>query len=144
MNADVAEADRQAIIDSLKNQIQQNKLVLDDTAPIRITVATEPGKTSEREYRTLGVGSGGPQKVSVTEMISKVTIEVDGKKAWESRSVASAGAFMTLKTGQTIEQAIAEASKPNPTFLKSVKLPAYLTKPRDPAWYGSSKLDPTR
>ena len=73
-------------------------------------------------------------------MITKLTVEVDGKKAWQTVSVTGAGFFLTLKEGQTIEQAVAEAARVNVDFLKNAKVPIYLTKPREPAWYGSSKL----
>jgi hypothetical protein len=142
MNVDFAEPDREQVMAALKNQIAQNQLVLDDAAPIRITASTEQGKTTETEYRPIGAGPRAPaQKVSVTPTITKLTIEVDGKKAWETRSVSGAGFFLNLKEGQTLEQAVAEASRPNPQFLRNVKLPAFLTKPRDPAWYGSSRLE---
>jgi len=73
-------------------------------------------------------------------MITKLAVEVEGKKAWESVSVLGAGFFLTLKEGQTIEQAVADAAKVNVEFLKNAKVPIYLTKPREPAWYGNSKL----
>jgi hypothetical protein len=141
MNVDVQEADGQAIKKSLQDQLTQARLVLDDTSPIRIVASSEPGKTREVEYRPIGAGPfAPPQKVSVTPMITKLVVEVDGKPAWQTTSIAGAGFFLSVKEGQTIEQAVAEASKVNVQFLKNVKVPVYLTKPREPAWYGSSKL----
>jgi hypothetical protein len=101
----------------------------------------EPGKTTEMEYPPLGGRAfAAPQKVSVTPMITKLRVEVEGKKAWESASTQGAGFFLTMKEGQTLEQAVAEAAKVNVKFLKDAKVPVYLTKPHEPGWYGSSKL----
>ncbi len=141
INLDVQQADGEAIRKSLADQLKAAQLVLDDQAPIRIVASNEPGKTTEMNYRPIGARAfDPPQKVSVTPMITRLQVEVDGKKAWESASVLGAGFFLTLKEGQTIEQAVAEAAKVNVGFLKNAKVPVYLTKPREPAWYGSSKL----
>jgi hypothetical protein len=140
INVDAPQPEREQIESALKNQIAQNKLVLDDSAPIRIIASTEAGKSEEKEYRPINQPFGPAQKVTVTEMITRVSVEVDGQKAWEARTFSFAGGFLHLKEGQTIEQAVAEASRPNYSFLKTTKLPAYLTKPRVPAWYGSSRL----
>jgi hypothetical protein len=141
INIDAPEADRQEITQSFKDQLAQARLVLDDTSPIRIVASNEPGKTTEMEYRPIGAGAfAPPQKVSVTPMITKLVVEVDGKKAWQAASITGATFFLTLKEGQTVEQAVAEASKVNVQFLKTTKVPIYLTKPHEPAWYGSSKL----
>ena len=141
INLDVQQADGEAIRKSLADQLKAARLVLDDQAPIRIVASNEPGKTTEMEYRPIGAGGfAAPRKVSVTPMITKLRVEVDGKKAWESVSVQGASFFLTLKEGQTIEQAIAEAARVNVEFLKNTKVPIYLTKPHEPAWYGSSKL----
>jgi hypothetical protein len=150
VNIDAPEADRQAITQSLKDQLAQAKLVLDDTSPIRIIASNEAGKTTEMEYRPFGAGPFGAglfapaQKVSVTPMITRLVVEVDGKTAWQTTSVTGAGFILQLKEGQTIEQAVAEASKVNVQFLKEVKMPVYLTKPKMPAWYGSSRLEAAR
>jgi hypothetical protein len=145
LNVDLPPGDREQVEAGLKKQIAQNQLVLDDASPIRIVASTEQGKTREESYTPIGAGPFAPaQKVSITPTITKLAIEVEGKKAWETRSVAEAGFFLNLKEGQTIEQAVAEASRPNPAFLKNVRLPAYLTKPKEPAWYGSSALPGAR
>ncbi|HEV8291721.1 MAG TPA: hypothetical protein VGP94_07340 [Tepidisphaeraceae bacterium] len=145
INVDASEPERGQIETALKNQIAQNKLVLDDSAPIRITASTEQGKSEEKQYRSINQSFFGPaQKVTVTEMITRLSIEVNGQKAWEARTFSLAGGFLRLKEGQTLEQAIAEAARPNYAFLKTTRIPAYLTKPRMPAWYGSSRLDAGR
>jgi len=144
INVDAPQPDREQIESALKNQIAQNKLVLDDSAPIRIIASTEPGKSEEKEYRPINQPFGPAQKVTVTEMITRLSVQVDGQKAWEARTLSMAGGFLHPREGQTLEQAVAEASRPNYSFLKTTKLPAYLTKPRMPPWYGSSRLEAAR
>jgi len=146
VNAQVEEADRQAITQSLKDQLTQAKLVLDNTSPIRIVASNEQGKTTEMEYRPFGSGPFGAglfapaQKVTVTPMITRLAIEMNGKTVWQATSLTGASFMLHLKEGQNLEQAVAEASKVDVQFLKDVKVPVYLTKPHEPAWYGSSRL----
>jgi len=140
-NVSADDQQRKAISDALVAQIKSLGLVADDAAAIRITASIEPGKSEERTYRAFGEPAfASGTKVTVTPQISKVTIESEGKTVWESRAVASAGFMLLMKEGQTIEQAVAEATKPNLKFYDTVKLPVYVTRPRDPEWYGESQL----
>jgi len=136
------QAERDQAIAGLKKHIDEAGLVLDDTSPIKIVATTEAGKTTERTYRAFGAPMGqGETKVNVTQQRTILRIEVDGKAAWETGTLVDAGVGMlSLKQGQTVEQAIAEQSKPNVLFLGTVRIPRYLAKPKDPAWLGSSKV----
>ncbi len=143
MNIGAAPDEMQQITAALKERIQANGLVFADNQPIRFVTTLEQGKSEEREYRTIGGGFGGSQKITVTQQIVKISLQVDGQPAWEASSVTQAGSFLSMKQGQTLQDAINDASKPNYSFLKTVRLPQYLVKPREPAWYGTSNLTAT-
>jgi hypothetical protein len=53
---------------------------------------------------------------------------------WAGEGFGQAGSFLSPKEGQTVEQAVAEAARPNVGFLKNGRLPAYLGKPREGGW----------
>jgi len=142
INLDANAGLRKQIGDSLRKRLEANGLVVSDEAqPIRVVVSTEPGKTVQREYRSFGAPFGQTQKVDVPGTITRIAIEQDGKVAWEKRSVSEAGFMLMLKQGQSIQDAVNEASKPNYTMIREARLPAYLAKPREPApWFGNSRL----
>ena len=142
MNVSGDEKERQAVEDSLKRQIADHGLVLADDQPIKIVAATEAGKTTEREYRLIGFGAfGQTEKATITEQKARLSVEADGKPVWQVDGSTTAGGFhVTVKQGQSVQDAINEASRPNTGFLRSAQVPAYLTKPREPAWYGEAKL----
>ena len=60
--------------------------------------------------------------VSVTEKITRVWFESDGKIAWESKTSSGGAPMMvTRKEGQDINAAVQEGSKFNIAFLESVR-----------------------
>src|SRR5262249_33060118 len=109
-----------------------------------LVASTAPGKTDERSYRRFGESPwGGGTKVNVTQQIAKLEVLTsDGKVAWSAQAVTDPGFMLMLKEGQTIEQAVADARKPNLRFFQSVSVPSTVTVPREPAWYASGALTP--
>jgi len=138
VNADAPEAQRQELIAVLKRRLIEQQLVVDDAAPIRLIAAIE-SRMVQRENFAIVRGQLALVKMDWPEQESKLTIEVDGKTAWEWKTVTST-TYLRPREGQTREQALAEHSKPNLDLLKQMPLPKYVPKPREPAWYGSSKL----
>ena len=128
--------ERSQITEALTLAIKETGLVLADNQPIVFRAFVEQGKSEEREYRSFG----RVEKVTVTPQHCRLRIEADGTPAWESQTVSNAGFILHMKQGQTIQDAVAEATKPNTAFLKTVRVPRYLAKPKDPAWFGSSTL----
>ncbi len=134
---------RKQITAALTQRIKDAGLVLEENQPIAVHAMVEPGKSEVREYRRFGsprFGGGGTEKVTVTPQISKVCIEADGRRAWEVRKSTTAGFMLNLKQGQTAQDAANEASRPDTAFFDTVRVPGYLPKPRDPAWFGASLL----
>ena len=140
VNIQGTEEERQKILNNIKKQLADRQIqVADAQQPVQIIASTSTGKSEERQYRAIGV-FGGTEKVTVTEQKSRLAIEHNGKVAWEANTSVMPGFFLNIKQGQTIAQAVADAQKPNLSFLWSTQLPATLTLPRDPAWYGAGRL----
>jgi hypothetical protein len=131
---------RQQITDTLKRRIKQAGLELADNQPIVIHALVEPGKSEEREYRRIGVPGGRIQRATVTPQIAKLCVESAGKRVWEMQKTSSAGSMLMLKSGQSVQDAVNEASRPDIGFFEKARVPACLPNPRDPAWFGASIL----
>jgi WD40 repeat protein len=131
---------QQKITAAMTDQLKQQGITVDPNSPIKLIARTEQGKTTEQEYTTVG---GAPwdretQKVTVTEKITRVFIEHEGKVAWESRTSSGMPMFITRKEGQGIQEAVAAASQFNIGFLEGVRVPAYIPRPSDTPWLGES------
>lgn len=133
-------ADQQKrIVDAMTAQLKQAGISVDPNSPIKLNARTEQGKTSTQTYREIGRPFGDTTTVSVTEKITRVWLESDGKIAWESRT-SSGGApmFVSRKEGQDINAAVQAGSQFNLAFLESVRVPAYVPQPSDAPWLGES------
>lgn len=122
--------DPAGVAEALKARIAAAGFVYDEAAPLKFVATVEPGKSEEREYRPFGAGPfAPPEKVTVTTQVCRLVLQADGETAWESSTASGAGLFLRLKEGQTIQDAVNEASKPNLAFFKHARLPKYVPKP---------------
>lgn len=129
------------VTETLKKRIAESGLVLADNQPIVFRAFVEAGETKTTEYGSMhGSPSGRTEKVTTTSNTCKLTLETDGVVAWVVSATSGAGSTIWRKEGQSMQDAANEAAKPNTRFLQSVRLPKYLVKPHDPAWYGVSSL----
>lgn len=130
------EDQRQRIVNAITAQLAQHNIQIDNASPIRLIAKTENGKTEQRTYRRFG---GGQETVAVTEKISRIYFEQNGKIAWEARMSTGFLGFVQAKDGQTIAQAVTAANKPNLGFLEQAQIPAYVPRPTETPWLGVSK-----
>jgi hypothetical protein len=132
---------QQKIGAAITAQLQQQGIRVDAASPVKLIARTETGKTTEQEYRQLGRGpawNAPTEKVAVTEKITRIFFEHEGKVAWESRTSSGTPMFVSAKEGQTIGQAVQAASVFNVKFLESVRVPAYVPAVSDTPWLGES------
>ena len=133
--------DQPAITEALTARIKEAGLVLAENQPLVFRAFVEQGKSEERKYTQRGAfGGGETMSVTVTQQICRLRLEVEGKTAWERQTVSQAGGFLSLKPGQSAQDAANEAGKPHTAFLKTVRLPRFLPKLREPMWFGASTL----
>lgn len=121
VNADAREL--QAINDAIAGEMKRRGVDVAVDAPLRIVARTEDGKSETRSYETFGPGGRQRQDVTVTEKISRLSIERDGVKLWEIRTVTMAGGMVALKQGQGIQDAVNEQNKYNTMFFKTAAIP---------------------
>ena len=125
VNIEGDDAARKGVIDSLTRQLKDRDATIADDAPLRIIVRTENGKSEEREYESMGGPSFSREhvKVQVTERITRITIERDGKPIWEARSVGWPPFMIMKKQGQSLADAVHDSNKHNLAFLRAARLP---------------------
>ncbi len=131
VNITASEADRKAVIDVLTRQIEKNGWVLDPAADIRIIARTEDGKSETRTFRS--VVDRTERSITVTEKITRCAIEKQGVRYWSVERSKTPSSIFLLHGDETLEQAMAEASKPDLRLFRDTHLPTALMKPIDPA-----------
>lgn len=114
------------IADAMRSSLTKGGLKVADDAPLRLIARTENGKSEERMYEDIG----GPMmsrerlKITVTEKITRLWLEQNGKKIWERSVSAWPGMMIDRKEGQSLPDAVAAANVPNVEWLRNVELPA--------------------
>jgi hypothetical protein len=133
---------QQRIVAAMTDQLARAGIKVNPNSPIKLNARTEQGRTTQQTYQVREFGrpfNRGTETVSVTEKITRVYFEIDGKVAWESRT-SSGGApmFVHSRQGQTINDAVQAGNQFNAAFLESVRVPPYVPRPNDAPWLGES------
>ncbi|MFN8856101.1 MAG: SHD1 domain-containing protein [Planctomycetaceae bacterium] len=126
---------------SLIQQLQDIGMTYAEKSRLVLQVSTAAGETKEIQYRGFGgfFGRGG-ETVRVTEYISKIQFVEDNNVIWLAEAHSGAPHMLSLKEGQTVQQALAQYQKPNVKFFTQVKLPKYVARPHPSGAYGHSEL----
>lgn len=107
---------RQAILEKIKANGWQPA---DSGAEALIKAEVSQGKPYETEYR--GFGLGGSQKVTITPLAGKIELIHAGKSIWQTGTGWGPPHFLTLKEGETIQQAT--QVKASPEFFTGTAVP---------------------
>jgi hypothetical protein len=110
----------------MRSTLTKSGLKLSDAASLRLIASTENGKSEERLYEEMGgrMLTRERLKISVTERITRLRLEQDGRKVWERTVSAWPPMTLSRKEGQSLPDAVLEANVPNVDWLQSVQLPA--------------------
>lgn len=131
----------QAVIDGLTARLKANGISVADSQPVKVVAKDEPGKTREVSYNLMGPGAmGRTDKVSVQEVHHSLEIiGPDDKPLWSNKGLTAPPFFISLKQGQSVEQAVSDQMKPNARFYTNAHLPKYIPKPG--GGFGTTQLD---
>ncbi|MGN6724633.1 MAG: tudor domain-containing protein [Tepidisphaeraceae bacterium] len=110
----------------------------------KLTVTSAAGPTDKFTTRLLGV-MGPPvyKEVNAPSTIVTLTLTDKGAVIWKREIKFAAGGMVRQRRDESLEQAVAEAAKPNPGQLAGLAVPAYIVQGSDPskvATLGASKL----
>ena len=145
----VDQANKSALHTELAEQITRMGWTESSTAHIRLVGRSESGRTEQRAYQqhTMGQPFGGPlgggavTEVTVTEKISRLTLEVDGKPLWETRASSMAGFSVPVRQGQSMQEAVNAEAEAHMPSLYDTRLPETLFEPIDTLPPGTPKFD---
>ncbi len=126
---------------TLSARLDENGISVSPNSKIVLEAVSEKGKTRSITFRRLGRIRGGNDTVQVTEQIYKMTLKYDGNVMWQTQLVKAAPTLLRRKEGQSIEDALAEYTKPDVSFFINKPLPRLVAKPgpHDGA-YGTAKI----
>jgi len=143
LNVQVAAAMRQEVIDALTAKLKNNGVTIVDDARVSVTLKDEPGETREISYRRIGFrASGQTDKVRVQEIKRSIAISIDGQApAWQRGGIMMPPMFLSLKEGQSIDQAVNDAMKPSASFYQGIRIPKLI--PEQPDGFGVTPLSAT-
>jgi hypothetical protein len=134
---------QQKVIDAVTAKLKANGVQIADNQPIKLSIHDEPGETREVSYRLMGPGAfGRSEKISVQEI--KHTMQIvgdDGKALWKRMSVTSPPFFISMKRGQSAQDAVNEQMKPSAGFCEGVNVPRFV--PKVTGGFGASLLTAT-
>lgn len=131
--------DAQAVSDALRQKLTENGFFVEDGAPVQVVAATEAGKTETRQFQSFGAGPfGATESATVTQQVSRLSVLHAGQPVWTREAVVDAGHLVQRKEGQSLQDAINEASKPNLTIFTHAQIPPFVALPREPL--GTSAL----
>lgn len=137
------EATKTAILENLTRQADTRGWK-QGNGRIRVVARSESGRSEQRTYEQRGFGRpfGGEQtQVTVTEKITRMTIEIDGKPVWETRTSSMAGSMVQLQQGQSMQDAVNASSRSNAGFLQRITLPETFFEPMESLPAGTSQYD---
>jgi hypothetical protein len=135
-------AEQQQVQQALTARLQAAGMTVGQGAALVLQATTETGKSREMSYRAFGRPLGEAEKVTITEQISRLKILEQGKLIWEGALYGGGPAFLEIKRGQTIQDALAPYQKPNLKYFSSVNLPRYVARTAEAGAYGFSRYTP--
>ena len=129
------------VTEGLTKQLTAQGFVVQPNEPIKVVATTTTGESKEITYQHFF--SREQTKVSVTPQIAKLAITVGGQTLWETQLVNSAAPFhLSLKQGESVQQALAPYQKPPIHLFLSARLPSYIPNLGGKKTMGVSALSP--
>lgn len=106
-------------------------------AELRLVATLEPGDSRQVPYQLIGRGT---ETIGVQERRWRVRLERDGQMLWEQAGIDGAPAMITVREGQSVEQAVATARTAPPQLFSRVRVPGKLVGPTYARGLGTTDL----
>lgn len=131
---------RRQIVDALKKRLESNGCSVAEGQAVRLVarVTTKAGK--QIKYNV--IGRLQDETANATDYEATLTLEADGKTAWEAKETGTNGEHWVFsKQGETIQAAIdKQIPQFGVQFLTRAPIPKYVPKPKETIGFGSSRL----
>ncbi len=118
--------EREKAATALTQKLMANGFSVGPSGNIELAASTEATKQIEVGYHSFG--SPGTRIYKMQEYVSHLRFVYQGKNAWEGRTNNVPG-MLSLKQGETIDQALRQHEKPNYHYFQVAELPRLLANP---------------
>lgn len=146
VSVNVGGADAAKLTASLSDALRKAGLVPAEDGQVRLEASSSAGESRTVHFRPFGAPLRGGQDQTATTTTTKLRVAMigpDGRSLWERGTTTGGfwGGMITLKEGQSVQQAMEAQSKPDvESFFKGVTVPSYLAKAVDGMGVGTSSL----
>jgi hypothetical protein len=138
-----ADADQQQkIVAGLTGALKRAGMEVADGQPVTLEATSTTGESRQMVFHRFGAFGGGGETVTVTPTILELAIKLpDGKVAWSIKGrTGDVFGMVSIKAGQSVQDAVAEAQKPNYSLFYNPNVPSYIPVPREKEGFGESNL----
>lgn len=101
---------------------------------------TEVGASREITYRKAGSIDRQGDRATTTDQICRLTLVENGKTIWESLVVSGPPLTLSIKEGETAQQALASHQKTPSKVFEQMMIPRYIAREADAGAYGFSTV----
>ena len=123
-------AEQKKIRDTLAGMLQKSQVAVDQSGSLRLVAKVTKQK---QESSTLSDFFSGPfgrggKVVTYTPHAASLSLERDGQVLWSKKTRYSPGGMISIKQGESGQQAVNRACQPSSSFFSSAVLPKYLAR----------------
>lgn len=106
---------RQEVKEKLKSDLEEAGYVVGENAPAVLVARTEPGERREMLYEDFhaGLRRTKPDKVSVSERVYTLELQIDGQVVWQRRRTQGPPHMLHMKQGENTNQAVQRVMEPS-------------------------------
>ena len=108
------------------NQLTRNGMKIVPQSKLKLAGTMAPGETKTVKYQTFRRDQVAD--VKVVEQVLTLNYTLDDQILWKHVNTLTAPTFVSMEKGETIQDAIARATKPDPKALSRVWIPAYIAR----------------
>jgi len=132
MQATLSEVEQRQVNERLLEECAAQGLkVASDGSPLRLVVSTEAGKAEKRSYRrfnTVPWDPSGLETVTLTPQVSRMRLQYEGQTLWDVSASMDPVFSLQMKPGQSVQDALSEATKPDISIFTQTPMPAYMAR----------------
>jgi hypothetical protein len=122
-------------------ELKKNNMILAADQPLKLRVKMGEFDTEKVEYRDVGQHLGPGQQLDVSTKEMSVCYELNGQQLWGTVLYAGAPLLVSIKSGQTLQGAIAQDQAGIWRQIDFQELPKMVPAYREDPGFGASALD---
>jgi hypothetical protein len=121
---------RQRIEQRVAAVLQKNGMTVAGGQPVRLVLSTTTGESRQINFSDRSPLGPVAATISVTELIHRAVLEVDGVVAWEAQSRFTGQGMFGRKQGESVDQMVERSRAESYRFFENVGIPKEVPKPK--------------